>query len=115
MPDNNRKIELYDDGIGFVELVDHLGSDLSVVNSARVSFGSHKESIGEKDEKLIKYLVDHKHTSTLANKQTSRQANKHTSKQADKQTSKQAHKQTSTQAHKHTSTQANKHTSTLAH
>ncbi len=61
----NRKIDLYDDGIGFVELVDYLGSDLSVVNSARVSFGSHKESIDKKDEKLIKYLVDHKHTSTL--------------------------------------------------
>lgn len=60
-----RKINLYDDGIGFVELVDYLGSDLSVVNSARVSFGSHKEAIDEKDKKLIKYLVDHKHTSTL--------------------------------------------------
>jgi|TARA_R110000824_G_scaffold238937_7_gene427664 thymidylate synthase (FAD) len=60
-----RKIGLYDDGIGFVELVDNLGSDLSVVNSARVSFGSHKEEIDEKDERLIKYLIDHRHTSTL--------------------------------------------------
>ena len=48
------RVELYDDGIGFVELVDHLGSDLSVVNSARVSFGKHKESVDEKDKKLIK-------------------------------------------------------------
>ena len=59
------QVELYDDGIGFVELVDHLGSDLSVVNSARVSFGNHKEEVDEKDEKLIKYLIKHKHTSTL--------------------------------------------------
>ena len=59
------KIELYDDGIGFVELVDSMGSDLSVVNSARVSFGKSKESLDSKDEKLIRYLIRHKHTSTL--------------------------------------------------
>ena len=61
----NKKIELYGDGIGYVGLVDHLGSDLSVVNSARVSFGKHKTEIEEQDEKLISYLVKHKHTSTL--------------------------------------------------
>ena len=60
-----KKIELYGDGIGFVELVDHLGSDLSVVNSARVSFGVHRETLEEKDEKLINYLIKHRHTSTL--------------------------------------------------
>ena len=49
----NRKIELYWDGIGHVELVDYLGSDLSVVNSARVSFGKHKTEIEEQDEKLL--------------------------------------------------------------
>jgi len=59
------KIDLYDDGIGYVELVDHLGSDLSVVNSARVSFGKHKTEIEEQDKKLINYLIKHKHTSTL--------------------------------------------------
>lgn len=59
------KINLYDDGIGFVELVDSVGSDLSVVNSARVSFGKHKEELDAKDEKLIRYLIKHKHTSTL--------------------------------------------------
>ena len=60
-----RKVKLYGDDIGCVELVDHLGSDLSVVNSARVSFGVHKELLEEKDEKLIKYLIKHRHTSTL--------------------------------------------------
>ncbi len=59
------KIDLYDDKIGFVELVDSVGSDLSVVNSARVSFGKHKKKLDEKDERLIKYLINHKHTSTL--------------------------------------------------
>jgi len=58
-------IPLYGDGKGSVELVDAVGSDLSVVNSARVSFGKHKSELDEKDKKLIKYLIKHKHTSTL--------------------------------------------------
>jgi thymidylate synthase (FAD) len=58
-------IDLYGDGIGKVELVDHVGSDLSVVNSARVSFGVHKSELDDKDKKLIRYLIKHKHTSTL--------------------------------------------------
>ena len=60
-----KSIELYDDGIGRVDYVDHLGSDLVVVNSARVSFGVEKQDLDEKDKKLIKYLIKHKHTSTL--------------------------------------------------
>ena len=59
------KIDLYDDGRGFVELVDHMGTDLTIVNSARVSFGKHKEEMDDKDVKLIEYLVKHKHTSTF--------------------------------------------------
>jgi thymidylate synthase (FAD) len=59
------KIDLYGDGIGSVDLVDHMGTDLTIVNSARVSFGKHKEKIDEKDEKLINYLVEHRHTSTF--------------------------------------------------
>lgn len=60
-----KSIELYGDGIGKVELVDHVGSDLTIVNSARVSFGVHKEELDDKDKKLIRYLIKHKHTSTL--------------------------------------------------
>ena len=59
------KVELYDDGIGKVELVDHRGSDLTIVNSARVSFGTHKTELDDKDRKLIRYLIKHRHTSTL--------------------------------------------------
>jgi len=58
-------IYIYDDGIGKVEYVEHMGSDLSIVNSARVSFGKHKEELDDKDKKLIKYLIKHRHTSTL--------------------------------------------------
>lgn len=56
---------LYNDGIGKVELVDSMGSDLTIVNAARVSFGKQKESLDDKDKKLIKYLASHKHTSTF--------------------------------------------------
>ncbi len=48
---------------GFVKLVDHMGSDLSVVNAARVSFGKRKDTFDEGDEKLIRYLAKHEHTS----------------------------------------------------
>ena len=44
-----------------VELIDHMGTDLSTVNSARVSFDKVKDVFDDKDEKLIKYLADHKH------------------------------------------------------
>jgi thymidylate synthase (FAD) len=60
-----KSIELYGDGIGKVDYVSHMGSDLTIVNSARVSFGVHKEELDERDIKLIKYLIKHKHTSTL--------------------------------------------------
>jgi thymidylate synthase (FAD) len=58
-------VDLYGDGIGKVELVDAVGSDLTIVNSARVSFGVHKSELDDKDRKLIRYLIKHKHTSTL--------------------------------------------------
>lgn len=52
---------------GFVRLVDHMGSDLSVVRSARVSYDAEWRT-GEdagKDERLIQYLVRNRHTSPL--------------------------------------------------
>lgn len=48
---------------GFIKLVDVMGSDKSIVNSARISFNKQVSEIGPKDEKLIKYLWEHKHTS----------------------------------------------------
>jgi len=60
-----KRIEIYDDGIGAVEYVEHMGSDLTIVNSARVSFGKQKMTMDSRDEKLIDYLISHKHTSTL--------------------------------------------------
>ena len=59
------KIYLYNDNIGCVEYVQHMGDDLTIVNAARVSFGKQKEVIDAKDKKLIKYLIQNRHTSTL--------------------------------------------------
>jgi thymidylate synthase (FAD) len=49
------------DGLGFVELLDTFGDDLTVVNAARVSFAKESTVLEPKDEKLIKYLADHNH------------------------------------------------------
>jgi len=53
--------------------IDHMGSDLSVVNAARVSFGKKSDwlhpangkwsGLREGDTKLINYLAEHKHMS----------------------------------------------------
>ena len=47
-----------------VTYIDHMGSDLTVVNAARVSFGKKQESFDvEKDSRLIRYLARYRHTS----------------------------------------------------
>ena len=48
---------------GFVEVIDTLGSDLTVVNSARVSFGKRKEVYDKSDRALVKFLAKYKHFS----------------------------------------------------
>lgn len=48
---------------GYVRLVDHMGSDLSVVNSARVSYDKESKELSNKDSRLIKFLATHDHTS----------------------------------------------------
>ena len=63
---------------GFVQLVDRMGSDLTVVNSARVSFSNQSEwddhtkdrmILKERDEKLIRYLAKHNHWTPFAHPQ----------------------------------------------
>lgn len=50
-------------GQGWVGLVDHMGSEATVVNAARVSFGRRKETVDDRDRKLIRYLLEHRHSS----------------------------------------------------
>ena len=49
-----------------VTYIDHMGSDLTVVNAARVSFNKESETIDDKDIKLINYLAKHKHWSPFS-------------------------------------------------
>jgi len=70
---------------GHVQLVDYMGSDLSVVNAARVSFNKESSWEGEqhwsgsitgkklsdKDQKLIKYLAKHNHFTPFCHPQIS--------------------------------------------
>ena len=57
-----RKIPLYTDGIGYLALVDCMGSDLDVINAARHSFSVEHTEFTEADRKLINYLWNNKHT-----------------------------------------------------
>ena len=47
---------------GFVRVVDYMGSDSSIVQAARVSYGKGTKKVRE-DEGLIRYLLRHHHTS----------------------------------------------------
>jgi len=44
-----------------VELIDHMGDDLSIVNAARVSYGRRSTTLSMADEKLIGYLARYHH------------------------------------------------------
>jgi thymidylate synthase (FAD) len=46
---------------GFIRVIDYMGSDQSIVQAARVSYGEGTKKINE-DRSLIKYLLRHKHT-----------------------------------------------------
>lgn len=48
---------------GYVRLVDVMGSDLTVVNAARVSYDKQKFKMDAKDERLIDFLIREGHTS----------------------------------------------------
>ena len=44
-----------------VTLIEKMGTDLTVVNAARVSFGKKKTKFSKQDERLIGYLASHNH------------------------------------------------------
>lgn len=49
-------------GQGYVRYVDHLGTDLRIVEAARISYKSPSKG-EEQDKKLLQYLYRHRHTS----------------------------------------------------
>lgn len=48
---------------GYIRLVDKMGSDLTVVNAARVSYDKESNELNDKDERLINFLLREGHTS----------------------------------------------------
>jgi len=52
-------------GGGFVELQEVMGSELTIVNAARVSFGKQKTVLDEGDLRLLDYLIRNRHYSPL--------------------------------------------------
>ncbi len=61
-PDEHVKVL---NGQGWIGLIDKMGTESSIVNAARVSFGKIKEDIDEKDIVLLEYLIENRHTSPL--------------------------------------------------
>ncbi len=55
-------IDVLEDGKSFLRLVEYIGDDFSIVQSARVSFGQGRKT-EEEDFKLIRYLMLHNHMS----------------------------------------------------
>ena len=51
------------DNKGYVEVLEVFGSDLTVVNAARVSFAKESQEFSEQDGKLVRYLAKHHHIS----------------------------------------------------
>ena len=58
------KVDLLD-----AQLLDIMGSDLTVVNAARVSFAAESDEFGSRDKKLIRYLAKHNHWTPFAHVQ----------------------------------------------
>ena len=54
-----------------VEMTHMMGTDLTVVNAARVSYGKHTETMRDQDVRLIAYLAKHGHWSPFAHPQAS--------------------------------------------
>lgn len=52
-------------GQGWIGLVDQMGSETTVVNAARVSFGKMRKEMNERDVFLVKYLLENHHNTPL--------------------------------------------------
>lgn len=71
IPAPSNALDPLHDNISSLELVRASGSDLDIVNAARVSYGKVSTQLTERDAKLIEYLIAHHHTSPLEHNQLS--------------------------------------------
>lgn len=70
-PTERKVLDPLGDAISSIELIRVSGSDVDVVNAARVSFGKVVDTMDERECKLIDYLMAHKHTSPFEHTQLS--------------------------------------------
>ncbi len=64
-------IDPLSDGVSSLELTRISGSDIDIVNAARVSYGKRVDTISDKDKALIIFLMRHNHTSPFEHNQLS--------------------------------------------
>jgi len=60
----DRKVDIFNDGIGGVALIQSMGDDLTIVNAARASLDQISTEMGEREERLSNFLIRSGHTST---------------------------------------------------
>lgn len=65
------KLDPLQDSISSVELIRVSGSDLDIANAARVSYGKFSNVLSDRDKQLIKFLMEHAHTSPFEHNQLS--------------------------------------------
>lgn len=68
---SEQRIDPLGDKISSIEVVRISGSDLDIVNAARVSYGKVSTILNERDYKLINFLMEHDHTSPFEHNQLS--------------------------------------------
>jgi thymidylate synthase (FAD) len=69
--EQHKTLDPLEDGISSIALVRVSGSDLDVVNAARVSYGKVTTQISERDVTLIRFLMEHGHSSPFEHNQFS--------------------------------------------
>lgn len=60
---SNEKIDVFGDNKSFIRLLETAGSELSIINAAKVSFGKEVSTVDESGKGLINFLLKNKHGS----------------------------------------------------
>lgn len=63
------RVDIFNDGIGGVSLIQHMGDDLTIVNAARASLDKVSKEWSEREERLSSFLIREGHTSTTEHNQ----------------------------------------------
>lgn len=69
--DTEKTVDPLSDSISSLSLIRVSGSDVDIVNAARVSYGKSVDTLTERDTKLLSFLMQHQHTSPFEHNQLS--------------------------------------------